>query len=142
MEKKESNNWGCIIVVILYIIGNIIYFVNHTSEADIAAFGGSILFFVGIGVGYYILSKSSSSDNTIREEKVHEEKNHKEKDNEEVKSESSVKGCLVPIGVSIFILLMGGIFSSSTSMNYTVGIIASIVLAVVIGLLAYKSMND
>ena len=132
-NKKESGSRCLIIAVVVIVILNLVFFFRDTSSNDIAGLGATLLCFVGMFVGYYIIKQFSSSDDSSGNDSYGSEKKQEQ---------SFLKGCLLPIGVVLFILLMGGLFMSSNEMNYSVGILLVFVLAIGLGVWLYNTFKD
>lgn len=134
-EEKKSNNVGCLVIFILYMIGNLIYIIKKTSAEDFASTGYLVLACIGLVI-LYILFKvfTHKADNT--ESDPHDTK---------VTNSSDKKGCLKwSIIIFVLFILLELYFSAidNFEMNKVVGLVVEIifiiVLTVIIGIKIYK----
>ncbi len=134
-DEKKGGNIGCLIVVIIFVIGSIAYGINSHSYDEFAEIGAGIMVIAGLVAAYFILKyfgvlkeggSSSSDESTYKGEK----------------KGAGVKGCLAVLGVLLFFGLMAYLFSASTEVNHAVGIIVLVVVAVGLGILFYSMKDD
>lgn len=134
-NDEKNNNTGCIVGIVLLVIGGLVYFFCTTSGEEIAEFGMLIMAGAGLAAAYFILKylgiikKNDSSSATTYEGKKDDAESNK----------FPVKGCLILVGIIAFFAAMVAIFTSSMELNYVIGIAAIVIVAVVIGLFMYNN---
>ncbi len=129
-DKKKGSNIGCLIVVILFVIGSIAYGIYSTPYEEFSEFGACIMGVVGLVVAFFILKHFGVIKTSKDEDDSGGEKNG-----------CSFKTILIVLGILLFFGIMANLFSASTEINHTVGIVVLVALAVGIGILFY-SMKD
>ncbi len=132
-NEKKGGNIGCLIVVILFVIGSLVVTFMTTSKEEFAEMGYFIMAIAGLVAAYFILKKVGilgSSDASSRPE------------NEDSENKSFLKGCLIVLGLLLFFGIVAFLFSSSMEVNYIVGIIAVVAFALLLGILFYRNMKD
>lgn len=150
MEKKEGNtNWGCLILVAIFVIVNLISLFSSENKDNIAEFGAMIIVFAVIGgilwFGKIFNSGQSDSQNT-NNNVSHYTHNFDEdltsENNIDRKPKSNIKGCIIPLIIVVVALALLGPVLTNYSVNYFVGAIAAIALAVGIGVYFYNIGKD
>lgn len=68
MAEKKDNNIGCLIIFIIYIIGNIIYALNSYSDDEFAEIGQGIMGIVALVITIlifkYFFKNNDNNDTT------------------------------------------------------------------------------
>ena len=150
MEKKEGNtNWGCLIVVAIFVIVNLITLFSSENKDNIAEFGAMIIgFAVIVGIvwfGKIFNSGQSDSQNTNNNISRYTHKSDEDltsENNIDRKPKSNIKGCIIPLIIVVVALALLGPVLTNYSFNYFIGAIAAIALAVGIGVYFYNTGND
>lgn len=159
-ENKESNNTGCIVLVALLVIGNLIYFFATESSESIAETGGALLVVAGLAIAYFVCkalfgNESSDSDHpkdsspfsdstSISDlSSISDSSPSSSKSDTDNASSNSSWGCIWR-GLACLVIT-GGIvttITTSDSMNYAVGAIGAVVGITVIGIVLYYSFKE
>ena len=132
-DKNKGSNIGCLIVVILFVIGSLVVTFMKTSKEEFTEIGYFIMAIVGLVAAYFILKKVGvlgNSDASSQPETGDSE------------NKSFLKGCLIVLGILLFFGVVAFLFSSSMELNYIVGIIAVVAFALLLGILFYRNMKD
>ncbi len=115
MKKDNKNDIGCIVLIIIFLISNLIYFFANTDSNEFAEMGSSIVF-IAIAAGlWYLISRLNTEGK---------------------------KGWILPIILVIGGLLLFGFLSQNFSLLYGLGIIAVVIITIIIGVLIYNSSHD
>lgn len=119
-EEKTGTNWGCLILVIIGIIGSLIYFFTESPESIYSTGAGIIGLIVAVGI-YFLFRHINSTNNGDKKSKV---------------------GCILSI-----IAIVGGAvlfrwLVQNGSLTYGVGAAFVVVLTIAIGIWAYTSFKD
>ena len=139
--ENQGTNWGCIIIVVLFVIGSLVFFFLDTSYEEISGIGFTVLGFGGVVAGYFIIKKLFGNKDEI-------ERDYEQTIETPIDSSKDMnsKGCLkIFLAITVCLAIIGGIvyaLTSSESLNYVVGILVAIVLAIGIGFLFYRSFKD
>ena len=150
MEKEGGNtNWGCLIVVAIFVIVNLITLFSSDNKDNIAGFGAMLIGFAVIAGIVWVVKEFSSgtSDPQNTDDNVprYLHKTDEDLTSENVidrKPKSNTKGCIIPLIIVVVALALLGPVLSNYGFNYVVGAIAAIAIAVGIGVFFYNSGKD
>lgn len=142
-ENKESNNTGCIVGTVLFVIGNLVYFFTTESSESIAETGGVLLAIAGFAIAWFVCkalftNKSYDSDSS--------KTNSPTQTSQTTSNDNPNKspwGCILTgLACVVITVIIVGSITSSFSFNYAVGIAFAIILAIVFGLIIYSSFKE
>lgn len=151
-ENKESNNTGCIICIVLFVVANLIYFFTTESSESIAKIGEGLLTIAGVAIAYFVCkalfgSKSkdteSASDVAQTATATAARETSSNGNSQSNNSYKSLGGCILT-GIACIVIaeIIVASISSSFNLNYAVGVAFAVVLAIVIGYFIYTSFKD
>ena len=133
-DDKDSNkkfNFGCSIVIILYIIGQLIYLFATESHKSITEFGSIV--FIGVVVIGAILLAPKISDMWDK---------YKAKNESNGKYTKNKIGSVIAVIAAIALIIVVGILSYNFNFTYGLGIIGIVAVAAIIGWLIYSNINN
>lgn len=143
-ERKSTRNLGCLIVVILLVLGYLIYYFYTTSPQDIYSSGVSVIgIMITICVYFlvkYILNRTKITTPTNDTEKTNYDT---QKTDTHIRTEHSKLGCTLSL-----IIIIGGIAlytyieKNGGSLPYAVGVNFAIGFAITIGVLIYDNFKE
>ncbi|MBR4839278.1 MAG: hypothetical protein IK005_02240 [Paludibacteraceae bacterium] len=148
MEKESGNtNWGCLIVVTIFVIVNLI---TLFSNKDNIAGVGEMIISYAVFAGIVWVVKKFSSDRSDSQNTCDNVSPNTHKPNEDLTSEtvidrkpkSNTKGCIILLIIVVVVLALLKPVLSNYEFNYKVGAIAAIAIAVGIGVAVYNSGKD
>ena len=141
-EKEKGFNIGCIVFVVILVLGVFVYNVATSSKGELAR-GGRIVIGLGVlAVAGYIINEWPNIKKTETVSKIY---NYFKDDDDDwetdrrakEKDDFSWKGCL-GIVVGLFLLgLVINVLTSFTELNVAVGVLFCAAAAVATGLLIY-----
>lgn len=149
-NKKDDTNWGCLIIVAIFVLINIFVLFSPENKENISGVGGMIIFIAFLAGIIYFISKSSSNSSEIETKEkaisVNDTPINKieENTNQKANSESNNKGfgCIIGIVGAIIALVVLGSIINNSDITYFVGTIFAIVLVIGFGIYMYNSGKD
>lgn len=132
-DEKKGSNIGCLIVVVLFVIGSLALTFMKTSKEEFADMGYLIMSIAGLVVAYFILKRLGILGNS---------NTSSEPDSGDGDNKSFLKGCLIVLGILLFFGIVACLFSSSMELNYIVGVVVVVAFAIFLGVLFYRHMKD
>ena len=147
-ENKESKNNGCIVGIVLLVIGFLVYFFATESYESIAETGGVLLAIAGLAIVFYICKAlfNNKSDNTNRSKTYSQNTTSTtttSQTNCDDNSNKSSWGCICKgLACMVATIIVVDVLTSSFSINYAVGVAFIIILAIVIGIFIYNSCRE
>ena len=136
-EDKKNSNVGCLIFLIIGVIGFIIYTISSTSAVEFAETGQLVMFCVTGLIIYFLFralmgNSANSSDSRSSSHTSSE------------KSENA--GCLKAIGIGVGALVLAGIIFSAIGtdfeFNMGLGVAVTVIVAIVIAVFIFKNINE
>lgn len=142
-ENNRSNNTGCIIGVIIFIIVNLVSFFEKNDADSIAESGGAVLAIAGLVIAYFVCKALFGKDsNKTGNSKVSFHNATESSEKEKPTDKTPWGGILIGVACIIVTVAIIGVMTSSFSINYAVGVIVVIVLASGIGYFIFNSSKD
>ena len=92
-DEKKGSNIGCLIVVVLFVIGSLALTFMKTSKEEFADMGYLIMSIAGLVVAYFILKRLGILGNS---------NTSSEPDSGDGDNKSFLKGCLIVLGILLF----------------------------------------
>ena len=121
MEDKDKQNIGCLVVIALGVIGGLIYNFATTDSHHFYEFG-MLIIGIALAIGAYLLIKHFGDADSGEG--------------------GSKKGCLIAIAVVIGAITLFNLIEKQGEIGYTVGVIGTILIAIIIGVLIYINYKE
>ena len=136
-ENEESN--GCLIPIILLVLGSIIFTFATTSKEEIAQSGAIVIFYAVLGIGGYFVYKMLSNNRT---ESVNNAASTSIEIKKDKKKNGNGCGCIMAIAAAIAVVFVAGAAIRNEDANFAVGAIIIIAFACGFGYWLYSTSNE
>lgn len=149
-NQKDDTNWGCLIMVAIFVIINIVFLFSSENKESISEVGGMLIFLAFIAGIIYVLSKfSNNSSEKESKDKAMSVTNTPDNNtegytNHKANSESKNNGCGCIIGIVGVIIALAALshLINNSEITSFVGTLFAIVLIIGIGIYMYNSGKD
>lgn len=148
-NQKGDTNWGCLIMVAIFVIINFVFLFSPENKESISEVGGMLIFLAFIAGLIYFLSKinNNSSEKESKDKAMsvtNTPDNTGGNTNHKANSESNNNGCGCIIGVVGVIIALAALsfLLNNSEITSFVGTLFAIVLIIGIGIYMYNSGKD